>query len=262
MRKSIWRWFIEASLVEKAAIGVSILLAAFIIVDPLTVNLPDGLAPSLRQFFRHITDIGKSGWILFPSGLAAIVFYILWQGSHARRFVAAYGYLMSVASFIFASVAGSGLVASLTKNIIGRARPKHFDTLGPTTFEPFAFRSDFASFPSGHATTALALAACVACVWPRARVAAFTLGAWIAATRFFVGAHYVSDVVAGAILGAGFTYVVRAWFAANGWLFRQDAKGQIRLRAPRLRRWMGAKIRAFVMGRDKMAGVAGFSGHS
>ena len=60
---------------------------------------------------------------------------------------------------MFVSVGGAGLIANLAKNIIGRARPRLFETIGPLDFKLFAFQSDYASLPSGHATNMFALAA-------------------------------------------------------------------------------------------------------
>ena len=120
----------------------------------------------------------------------------------------------STIGFVFVSVGGAGLIANLTKNILGRARPTLFETVGPLDFNLFAFQSDYASLPSGHATNMFALATVIAMLWPRGRVLLYAMAAWIAASRVLIGEHYFTDVVVGAILGTAFPYLVREQFAA------------------------------------------------
>jgi len=60
----------------------------------------------------------------------------------------------------------------------------------------------YSSFPSGHASISAALALTLArrnrrLAWP-----AWTLVAWIGASRVFLAAHYPSDVLAGVAVGA------------------------------------------------------------
>ena len=58
------------------------------------------------------------------------------------------------------------------------------------------------SMPSGHAATAFAAATALALLFPRLRLAAYALAALICVSRVYLGVHYVSDVVVGALLGA------------------------------------------------------------
>ena len=121
------------------------------------------------------------------------------------RNAAGYGLIASTIGFVFVSVGGAGLIANLAKNIIGRARPKLFDTIGPLDFQLFAFDPDHASFPSGPCDQHLrsrhrdrhALAA--------GEVLLYTIAAWIAASRVLIGQHYFTDVVAGRDARHGFS---------------------------------------------------------
>lgn len=56
-------------------------------------------------------------------------------------------------------------------------------------------------FPSGHTSRAFALAAITAKLYPRWRVPLYCGAALIGFSRVYVGAHYPTDVIAGAILG-------------------------------------------------------------
>ena len=115
------------------------------------------LDPGVRKFFRTITDIGKSNWMLIPTGVAIALAFVLRKRYGGLRDATAYGLIASTIGFVFVSVGGAGLIANLAKNIIGRARPKLFETAGPLDFELFAFDPDYASLPSGHATNIFAL---------------------------------------------------------------------------------------------------------
>ena len=188
------------TLFEQVVLAVSLILVGLLIVDPFMFEQSKALAPGVRKFFRTITDIGKSNWMLIPTGAAIALAFVLRNRYGGSRNAAAYGLIASTIGFVFVSVGGAGLIANLAKNIIGRARPKLFETAGPLDFELFAFDPDYASLPSGHATNIFALATVIAILWPRGRVLLYTLAAWIAASRVLIGEHYVTDVVLGAIL--------------------------------------------------------------
>ncbi len=123
-------------------------------------------------------------------------------------------------TFVLASVGGSAIVTILLKQVIGRARPREYDSVGTLFFDPFSMSANFASFPSGHAMAAGAFAACIALLFPSLRVPVLALGALLAATRAIVGSHYPADVVAGFLLGAWFSYTVAVVLARRGCLFR------------------------------------------
>ena len=57
------------------------------------------------------------------------------------------------------------------------------------------------SFPSGHATVSFACATILTFAVPRLAVPFYALAALIAFSRVYVGVHYPSDIVVGAVLG-------------------------------------------------------------
>jgi membrane-associated phospholipid phosphatase len=117
--------------------------------------------------------------------------------------------------FLFFAVLVSVLAGELIKWIVGRGRPFVGGQANAFNFSHFAGTEAYASFPSGHATTAFALAFAVAAIWPRARIAIIAYALVIAATRLVLLAHHPSDVVAGALVGITGVMVVRYWFAAR-----------------------------------------------
>ena len=229
----------DLTLAEQLVLALSLIFLCMLIVDPLMLEQVKALPQGVRKFFKTITDIGKSNWMLIPTGTAVALALVLRQRYGGWRNAAAYGLIASTIGFVFVSIGGAGLIANLTKNILGRARPKLFETAGPIDFNFFAFDPAYASLPSGHATNIFAFATVIAMLWPRGRVLLYTLAAWIAASRVLIGQHYVTDVVLGAILGTVFPYWVRDRFAARRWLFERTPDGGYRLRGTRTQRWLG-----------------------
>ncbi len=234
--------FANLSRLEWFAITASGLAASILLLDPLVLGLVREFDAEVKNVFRGLTHLGRSSWILFPAGAAVIMLLALRTREIGARASAAYFYVAQICGFVFGCVAGSGIIASLAKNIIGRARPKLFESVGPLEFEPFAFHADFASFPSGHATTAFALAGAFAMLFPKARVYVYVAAAWIAATRFLIAAHFFSDVVAGGIWGFAFSKFLIHRMAARRWLFQSSADGAPLLRGRFMLRWIALQL--------------------
>jgi membrane-associated phospholipid phosphatase len=229
----------DLSLFEQTVLALSLVLLGFLLIDPFMLERSRALPAETRKIFKSITDIGKSNWMLIPTGAAVAVALVLRRRHVGFRNSAAYGLIASTIGFVFVSVGGAGLIANLTKNILGRARPKLFDTMGPFEFKLFAFDPNYASLPSGHATNIFALATVIGMLWPRGRLLLYTVAAWIALSRVLIGEHYFTDAVLGALLGTVFPYLVRERFAARRWLFERTPEGGYRIRGLRTQRWLG-----------------------
>jgi undecaprenyl-diphosphatase len=89
------------------------------------------------------------------------------------------------------------IVNGVAKPLVNRTRP----SVPPAPTRTLAPASDTGSFPSGHATSAFAGALAVSRMWPAGRAAWWTLAILIAYSRVYIGHHYPSDIIAGAILG-------------------------------------------------------------
>jgi membrane-associated phospholipid phosphatase len=229
----------DLTLFEQVVLALSLVCVGFLLIDPFMLERARALTPETKKFFRTITNIGRSNWMLIPTGAAIAVALVLRKRHAGFRNSAGYGLIASTIGFVFVSVGGAGLIANLTKNIIGRARPKLFDQVGALDFKLLAFDPDHASLPSGHATNIFAFATVIGMLWPRGRVLLYTVAAWIAASRVLIGQHYVTDVVLGAILGTVFPYLVRDRFAARRWLFERTSEGGYRIRGVRTQHWLG-----------------------
>jgi len=97
-----------------------------------------------------------------------------------------------------AGLIATGIITPAIKFAIGRSRPQTED--GTQTFQPF---SGNASFPSGHTTQAFAVASVIAehydPLW--IDVTAYGVASMVGFARLEADMHFVSDVVAGALIG-------------------------------------------------------------
>jgi membrane-associated phospholipid phosphatase len=97
---------------------------------------------------------------------------------------------------VASSLIAAGAITPLLKFTIGRRRPSQ-------TPETFDLGDGGASFPSGHATQAFAIASVLAShydsIW--VKVGAYTLAGLVGWSRMEQKAHYASDVLAGALIG-------------------------------------------------------------
>ncbi len=176
----------------------------------------DARHPALIDFFRAWTDLGKSAWYLWPSALGMIACAVPYcldgkaglprLSLKVRRTLARTGEGLAL---IFFSVAVSGVLADTIKPLVGRARPVMMVREGLYGFHPLSFEAAWHSMPSGHATTAFALAGALAALFPRARIAWYLAAVCLAASRVMVNAHFPSDIAAGAVVG----YATAGFFA-------------------------------------------------
>ena len=197
---------------------LSILLAALLldgIADRYRAEWPDWL----RTAAGLMTDIGLSGWYIVPAVVILLVMNLAdWRKAPMRRRMA-WANWTGLAFYVLLSVAGSGLIVTTLKRLIGRARP-HVEE-GIAAFDPISFSAAYASFPSGHSTTVGAMTAVLFLLLPKARLIVLPLGIWLASTRIFVGAHFPSDVLAGFVFGFGFAVAAALLFARLGFVFRK-----------------------------------------
>jgi membrane-associated phospholipid phosphatase len=175
---------------------------------------------------RILTDFGKDVYVL--AALAAVLFIVVLV-SATRRGTAQAGWLgLGLRlQFLFFAVLTPALAGELIKWGVGRGRPFVGGNANPFNFAPFAGTEAYASFPSGHAITAFALAFAVAAVWPRMRVAMIVYAILIVLSRLVLLAHHPSDVVAGGLIGVVGAMTVRYWFAARRLGFAIHRDGEI-----------------------------------
>ncbi len=98
-----------------------------------------------------------------------------------------------------AEIIAGGIVTPLLKRGFGRARPIQGE--GARSFHPLS--SSYESFPSGHATNAFAFATGIAAHYDNWLVPTivYSVASSVAMSRVNDRAHFVSDVLAGALIG-------------------------------------------------------------
>mgnify|MGYP005847983953 CR=1 FL=1 len=120
-------------------------------------------------------------------------------------------WIRNTSTMIFASLAISGFVQTLTKDAVGRARPDA--NLGNTAFKAFGGRA-YHSFPSGHALLSIST------TWVLARqlkplplkILFYAIPTVVSWSRIYDGAHWLSDVVLGNALGIAAAETVLKYF--------------------------------------------------
>lgn len=224
---------------QQVCIGAGIALAIFfflmIFIDAAAIRGVARLPRWIVWFFNQITDYGKGGWFLWPLGLFFVALAALPPMlPRVQQLVVAA--VMVRVGFLFVAIGLPGLFGTIIKRMIGRARPMVTGTIDPYAFSPFIWRADYASLPSGHATTAFAALVAIGTLWPRARTVMWIYALLIAASRVVVTAHYPSDVFAGAIVGTVGALMVRRWFALRHLGFSLGPDGAVR-------QWPGPSLR-------------------
>jgi len=126
---------------------------------------------------------GGDGWLWY-----AMLFIVLLFGDDRRYF--------AVASAVMA--VGLGIAVFLwMKRATGRKRPCAIEPHCWATLLP----PDQFSFPSGHTITAFAMAISLGSFYPGLDIGLLFCAVSIAASRVLLGMHFLSDVLAGALLG-------------------------------------------------------------
>ena len=208
-----------------AALGAAIIGLMYVIDAWEIAQMPKRGTPSL-WWLRILTDFGKDEYVL--SVLAGLLIAVAIVSPALRGIQRSL--LLGLGTrlqFIFFAVAVSNLVTEVLKYCIGRGRPFVGGEANAFHFSHFAGNPAYYSFPSGHATTAFALALAVSAIWPQARVAMAIYALIIAMSRLVLLAHHPSDVVAGAMVGIVGTVFVRYWFAARRLGFAIQRDGSI-----------------------------------
>lgn len=210
-----------------AAVAATAFALLVIFLDTYLPRWHTTLPGPVTGFFRFFTQFGKADWILIGTGLAVIIALLLEASTMRPRLRINRAIRLFAAAYVFLAVAISGIIANLSKYIVGRARPKLSADNGTFSFDFWSWNADWASFPSGHATTGMAFGVALALLFPRLFWVFLCLGFWIAASRPFIGVHYPSDMLAGGLLGGTTAWLLARGFARLRLIFGFDAAGNL-----------------------------------
>lgn len=132
------------------------------------------------------------GWLWYAVGLIILLF----GGEERFRSLGAAGSAAAMAIACF----------EILKRLAVRKRPCELEPHCWVTLLP----PDEFSFPSGHTMTAFACTVAIALSYPSLSAALLFCSFSIALSRIVLGMHFLSDVMAGMLIGAGLGYA--------GWL--------------------------------------------
>jgi membrane-associated phospholipid phosphatase len=208
------------------ATGAVLVVALMVWLDVDEIGLmPKRGTPALWPV-RILTDFGKDTHVLGVLAALMLLIALIVPRLHgmSRGVLISFG---TRVQFVFFAVLVPILAGELIKYVVGRGRPFVGGAANAFNFSHFAGTESYASFPSGHAITAVSLAFAVSVLWPRARVALIVYAVLIVASRLVLLAHHPSDVVAGALVGVVGAMAVRYWFAARHLAFTIHRDGRI-----------------------------------
>ncbi|MGH9665844.1 MAG: phosphatase PAP2 family protein [Bryobacteraceae bacterium] len=139
---------------------------------------------------------GGDGWLWVAMGVAVLLF-----GGERR--------LPAVLAAAMATLTGVVLFKVL-KQATGRTRPCH---LAPNCWATLLPPDRF-SFPSGHTITAFAVAVSLGLFYPSLLVGLLFCAISVAASRILLGMHFLTDVLAGAMIGGLLGYAAFSLLSA------------------------------------------------
>lgn len=156
---------------------------------------------------------GKWAWLdYFGIFCAEYLGYVLLLALAVFLLVNYKKYWKMVFEALVAAVFTRFVLAEIVRMIWFRARPFVMQN-----FIPLINQSPKeASFPSGHASFYFALSTIVYFYNKKAGILFFIAGFFIAIARVFVGVHWPSDILAGAILGISMGYILNKLFRKHG----------------------------------------------
>ncbi len=150
-------------------------------------NLSNPLFDKLMPF---LTDVNH--WFI----AYAILMGLLWFKGGRLGKIAFFGTILLIA-------VSDQLSSNLLKNYFERIRP--CNALPDVNL--LVFCSGSFSFPSSHAVNNFAAAAYFANLFPKYKIVLYSVASLMAFTRPYVGVHYPSDIIAGALIGFAVGYL-------------------------------------------------------
>jgi membrane-associated phospholipid phosphatase len=171
-------------------------------------------------FFQFITEFGDSVYY-FIIGFITIIITATIVKKSSRKKLIQFSYLLASYAFVIISVNTLvGLLAQIFKHLIGRGRPKLVLIEGAFKFKIFSFKSIYTSMPSGHSVTVFSIALLLSVIKPKIKFIIYQVAALVALSRLSVQAHYLSDIVLGALIGTFASKIILIEFASKDIAFK------------------------------------------
>jgi membrane-associated phospholipid phosphatase len=220
-------WRAPRRLAITTAVGVAIIVATMVLLDAPAVTAAQRAPEWMIVMFEYVTVFGKSVWFLLPIVVALALIACLATAPLARMSRGVLAALAVRLGFLFLAIGLPGLIFTIAKRLVGRARPFVEGSAGPLVYRPLGWHVEYSSLPSGHAVDAFAAAMAIGTLWPRTRPVMWTYAVVIAASRVVLTAHFPSDVMVGGLVGMLGALLVRDWYAARRLAFVLGADGRV-----------------------------------
>jgi undecaprenyl-diphosphatase len=142
-------------------------------------------------------------WITYLGSHFAVVLFVIvsWIIAKQRKSLGCLFLLYAIQSAVIYGL----------KFLVGRERPIFFLNMASKLSKGPGEILD-PSFPSAHAAFSFMMATLLSNWFPRYRIFFFIVAAFIGWTRIYLGLHYPTDVIAGALLGYGITRLFLFYF--------------------------------------------------
>lgn len=180
----------------KWALGFVAMILVTIALAGLDAPVQDAIRSSIsNDAHRIIKPLSNYGIFPFYLAFALLLVYCLVKPDKKIRHI--------LFRYIQAQLLVSFAVVRVLKIVIGRARPPSSDE-----FHFFSLRGRYNSFPSGHATDAMVSGVFLFYLLKGSiyRFVPLLYALLVAGSRVIIGAHHVTDVVFGTMLGAWGAY--------------------------------------------------------
>lgn len=150
-------------------------------------------------------------WLLIAGATAALG----WRREAGTR-----RRMLAMATALLVSPAIAGMAAELLKLLLRRERPSELEAYVFRSWLERPWSTSGLGLPSSHASVAFGGSLAIALIYPELRWPALLLALGCGYTRIASGAHYPSDVLAAAVVGAVAALLVhsrlRRWIGGHG----------------------------------------------
>lgn len=166
-------------------------LASYLFVDIPVAKFFQHTSNPLHESAQFLSDIIDPKYQLF---IWSALFFLF-------RFIYKKEILGNRCLLILTSISIANILTEILKKLLGRARPEMLFSQDLYGFTFFSSSQIFSSFPSGHACTIGAICGAFACLYPRLGLPLLLIGLLVAFIRVVLAVHFLSDIIAGVILG-------------------------------------------------------------
>jgi membrane-associated phospholipid phosphatase len=169
--------------------------------DRVLIDLSENRTPEKTDFFLFLSN--HNDWVNVGVPVGLLAGGIIADDKRMRQ----------NALYVASSSAVNVLFTMLIKKVVKRPRPFLANVKIRAVYQPSHY-----SFPSGHTSTAFTTATALSQAYPKwyVIVPSYLWAGSVGYSRLYLGVHYPTDVAAGAVLGTGAAFSLRAMRTVKG----------------------------------------------